>query len=109
LDHGKSLIGYYRGPGCNESDELLAGVFSPPKLINMVPSGLVVTDTTPYLHLFADILKLMASESFITIGPPVRAAIASRREAERELPGRPVPGSTQRSDRRESGSSPVYR
>jgi hypothetical protein len=28
LDHGKSLIGYYRGPGCNESDELLVGVFS---------------------------------------------------------------------------------
>jgi transcriptional regulator with XRE-family HTH domain len=45
LDHGKSLIGCYRGPGCNESGERLVG-YPPPKLINAVPSELVVTETT---------------------------------------------------------------
>jgi hypothetical protein len=58
LDHGKSLIGSYRGPGRNESGERLIGVFSPeidkcrPKWASRNRD-----DPAPHLNLFADILN----------------------------------------------------
>jgi hypothetical protein len=45
LDHGKSLIGCYRDPAAMNPANVWSG-YSPPKLINAVPSGLVVTETT---------------------------------------------------------------
>ena len=62
LDHGKSLIGCYRRPGCDECGERLVGVFSS-EINERGPSGLVVPDTTRPRTSTPLPTYLMASES----------------------------------------------
>jgi hypothetical protein len=57
LDHGESLIACYRGPGCNESGELLVGIFSS-EIDKCGPqrAGCYRHNPTDYLDLFTDII-----------------------------------------------------
>src|SRR5262245_49220046 len=80
LDHRKSLIGCYRGPGCNESSECLIRVFSS-EIDKCRPKGLAVTETTRPRTSTSLSTYLMASESLITIGVPARATAAQRNRA----------------------------